>query len=105
MWKIDVPYSEVVPDIIEVIENSSVTFYCGSTSPVYWMYVGKNLDLISRYEPLLPKHLQSPKQLTLHNLSRSDIGFYSCLGTKLMEIQSFLLCFMLLLLIHLFQRL
>ncbi len=82
MWQIDVPYSEVVPDIIKVLENSSVTIYCGSTSPVHWMYAGKNLDLISRYEPLLPKHLQSPKQLTLHNLSRSDIGFYSCLGTN-----------------------
>ncbi len=76
---IDVHYKEVVPHSIEALENSTVTFYCGSSSPVRWTFIDDWSDDVSQL--LLKKHLQGPKQITFKNIGINDTTIYYCNGT------------------------
>ncbi len=75
---IDIYYKEVVPLSVEVFEKSSVTLYCGSSSPVQWMYMP---SYCSTYQSILQHHLKGSKQITLQNLKTVDSGLYYCNGT------------------------
>ncbi len=79
-WQIDVLYKEVVPNNVYIFENSSVTFYCGSETPEYWMYSGENLDTPGHDIPMRQNHVVGRRQLTLHNVRLNDSGLYVCQG-------------------------
>ncbi len=80
-WQIDVHYNmEVVPNNVHIFENSSVTFYCGSETPEYWMYSGENLDTPGHDIPIRQNHVLVRRQLTLQNVRLNDSGLYVCQG-------------------------
>ncbi len=76
---IDVHYKEVVPHSLYTLENSTVTFYCGSSSPVRWTFLDHRSEDVRQL--LLEKHQQGPKQITFNNAGVSDSGLYYCNGT------------------------
>ncbi len=66
----------VVPNRIYTIENSSVTIYCGSSSPVYWAH-----HFNGPYWPNIEdRHTLGTNQITLNKLLQRDSGFYYCNG-------------------------
>lgn len=80
-WRvIDLYYKDVVPKSVGVFEQSSVTFYCGSSSPVGWSYKSY-FSSLDRHQPILQKHLVGSKQIALNDLNEEDSGLYYCNGT------------------------
>ncbi len=73
-WQINVLYKEVVPNNVYIFENSSVTFYCGSETPEYWMYSGENLDTLGHDMPIRQNHVLGRRQLTLHNVKLNGVA-------------------------------
>ena len=75
---------DVVPPRIDVFENASVIFYCGSLSAVSWSLkpiLTDNLMPSSRRYPVSTRHLKGIKTITLVNLLSNDSGMYYCKGT------------------------
>ncbi len=77
---IDIYNRMVIPNKVYRTENSSVTIYCGSSSPVSWMY----LPVIPSNGVQVPdfrRHTTGMKQITLNKLLWTDSGIYYCKGT------------------------
>ncbi len=72
----------VKPERVKVLKGSSITVYCGSSSPVNWSFVPvQNIFSQSGHLTSLPKrHRQRNKSLTLFDLSLKDTGMYYCYG-------------------------
>ena len=73
----------VKPKVVNIFENSSVTIYCGSSSPVKWSYVPyvKN-DPFSEIEfTISMRHRRGYKNISLINLLHNESGIYTCEGT------------------------
>ncbi len=73
----------VKPDRLKVLEESSVTVYCGSSSAVYWSFVSiqDGFYALGHLTSLSAQHLQRNRSLTLNNLLLRDSGMYYCNGT------------------------
>ncbi len=88
-WRtINIYNKMVTPNKVCSTQNSSVTIYCGSSSPVSWMY----LPVIPSNGAQVPdfrRHTARMKQITLNKLLWTDSGIYYCKGTH--EGQAFII--------------
>ncbi len=79
--RIPVYLNSLTPDGLTINEGSSVTVYCGSTSPVNWNFVPLLEDgSISETLPISTRHLIGYKNISLLNLDFSESGMYTCDG-------------------------
>lgn len=80
----------VQPTIAHVFPGASVTFYCGSLTPVNWTFKHRSPDRIFQQsferplvteQPVSRRHSVGYKNITLTNLFANDSGVYYCYGT------------------------
>ncbi len=76
--RISVYLKSIIPNDIIIYEESSVTVYCGSTSPVNWSFVP--IVGFSERLPISARHQIGYKNISLLNLRYSESGMYTCDG-------------------------
>ncbi len=76
---------KMIPGRVDTTENSSVTIYCGSSSPVTWTVLSIYYNYGGASVPDYSRHASGTNHLTLNQLVRQDTGTYYCAGTHLWE--------------------
>ncbi len=87
-WRKIVVYDgEVVPSLLDIVEDTPVRLHCGSLSPVKWTYrkYGSNkYTFLSHNRNITPLPFQFRvihSSIIINNLSPSDSGLVYCQGT------------------------
>ena len=75
---------KLIPSKVDTTVNSTVTIYCGSSSPVYWAF-SRSYTLESVFVPDYSRHTSGTSHITLNQLMPQDSGAYYCTGTHLSQ--------------------